>query len=871
MKLVKLSATALTISIVATVLIKADQFLSRDSLGQKTKDPVKIQNGELIDKDTIISEEAVKPTNESLLVEKIEKLTARINELEAELINQQAEEEAIKVENELKAATTENSDKVIPNKEVKSPPAKPAPIVSNDSPAPRAEPVLSGELFPEEAVKNIEPELPSFSPDLKARHDFGEALEPYGNWMRTLEYGDVWKPRISNPTVWAPYTVGRWHYTELGWHFTSSEPWGWACYHYGRWVRYRTVGWCWVPGREWAPAWVSWRTSPRHIGWSPLPPAATWNRRSGIRHWADNRFNIGPSHYNFIRVEDFNTRNCYSSLVNRRQNASLMLSTNNVTLMFSISLGGRDRICNRGPDRNYLTKHHHQDHRPLRISRNHGKRGAQNQVNIINQEIVIHQRVENKTEINLSKSVKTNRIDNEEIDQGWGVVDSENQKTLLRRHIVSDSKRPNSRTVTEYKDSKIASNPKIKINSTGLNKSDGRVSNVVVPNLPNNTTTLRKTQPSQKKIEENKARITVQERQRQELAQRKAQEEQLKQTQAFQKKVEENRARIVQENQKREQELAQRKAQEKQLRQAQANQKKVEENRARIAQEKQRQELAQRKAQEEQLRQARAFQKKVEENRARIVQENQKREQELARRKAQEEQLRQAQANQKKVEENRARIAQEKQRQELAQRKAQEEQLRQARAFQKKVEENRARIVQENQKREQELARRKAQEEQLRQAQANQKKVEENRARIAQEKQRQELAQRKAQEEQLRQARAFQKKVEENRARIVQENQKREQELARRKAQEEQLRQSQAYQRKIEEQRRRLSTQNLSTKSPSRSIPQTRSVIETPKSKSAKNTRSFSRSIPTKKTSSNQIQKSPNEKTSKTFSRRISK
>ena len=724
MKLVKLSATALTISIVATVLIKADQFLSRDSLGQKTKDPVKIQSGGLIDKDTIISEESEKPTNESLLVEKIEKLTARINELEAELINQQAEEEAIKVENELKTATTENSDKVIPNKEVEPPPAKPAPIVSNDSPAPRAEPVLSGELFPEEAVKNIEPELPSFSPDLKARHDFGEALEPYGNWMRTREYGDVWKPRISNPKVWAPYTVGRWHYTELGWHFTSSEPWGWACYHYGRWVRYRTVGWCWVPGREWAPAWVSWRTSPRHIGWSPLPPAATWNRRSGIRHWADNLFNIGPSHYNFIRVEDFSTRNCYSSLVNRRQNASLMLSTNNVTLMFSISLGGRDRICNRGPDRNYLTKHHHQDHRPLRISRNHGKRGAQNQVNIINQEIVIHQRVENKTEINLSKSVKTNRVDNEEIDQGWGVVDSENQKTLLRRHIVSDSKRPISRTVTEYKDSKIASNPKVEINSTRLDKSDGRVSNVVVPNPPNNTTALRKTQSSQKKIEENKARIT-QEKQRQEFSQRKAQEEQLKQTQAFQKKIEENRAGIVQENQKREQELAQRKAQEEQLRQAQANQ--------------------------------------------------------------------------------------------------------------KKVEENRARIVQENQKREQELARRKAQEEQLRQAQANQKKVEENRARI------------------------------------VQENQKREQELARRKAQEEQLRQAQANQRKIEEQRRRLSTQNRSTKSPSRSIPQTRSVTETPKSKSAKNTRSFSRSIPTKKTSSNQIQKSPNEKTSKTFSRRISK
>ena len=121
--------------------------------------------------------------------------------------------------------------------------------------------------------------------------------------------------------------MGQWHYTELGWHFTSPEPWGWACYHYGRWIKYRTLGWCWVPGREWAPAWVSWRTSPNHIGWSPLPPRVTWNHHSGIRHWADSRFNIGPSHYSFLRVEDFSSRNCRNSLISRRQNTSLMLST----------------------------------------------------------------------------------------------------------------------------------------------------------------------------------------------------------------------------------------------------------------------------------------------------------------------------------------------------------------------------------------------------------------------------------------------------------------------------------------------------------------------------------------------------------------
>ena len=110
--------------------------------------------------------------------------------------------------------------------------------------------------------------------------------------------------------------------------------------------------------------------------------------------------------------------------------------------MFSISLGGRKRICNRGPDRNYLTRHHHQDHRPLRITRNRGERGCVNQVNVINQEIVIHQRVENQININLSKSKNIITVDNEEIDRGWNGVKTQEQRNLVRRHIVSDSRRP---------------------------------------------------------------------------------------------------------------------------------------------------------------------------------------------------------------------------------------------------------------------------------------------------------------------------------------------------------------------------------------------------------------------------------------------
>src|SRR5262249_17293135 len=52
----------------------------------------------------------------------------------------------------------------------------------------------------------------------------------------------------------------------------EEASWGWIVYHYGRWVWDDGLGWVWVPGRQWAPAWVDWRRSSRHIGWAPLPP-----------------------------------------------------------------------------------------------------------------------------------------------------------------------------------------------------------------------------------------------------------------------------------------------------------------------------------------------------------------------------------------------------------------------------------------------------------------------------------------------------------------------------------------------------------------------------------------------------------------------
>ena len=44
-------------------------------------------------------------------------------------------------------------------------------------------------------------------------------------------------------------------------------------YRYGRWGFRASLGWFWVPGFVWAPAWVSWRISDGFICWAPFGPA----------------------------------------------------------------------------------------------------------------------------------------------------------------------------------------------------------------------------------------------------------------------------------------------------------------------------------------------------------------------------------------------------------------------------------------------------------------------------------------------------------------------------------------------------------------------------------------------------------------------
>jgi hypothetical protein len=141
---------------------------------------------------------------------------------------------------------------------------------SNESPPP-AEGSYS-EYPGDDASARVDVNVDMATPGASVSFDtFQEGLSPYGEWVTVPGYGRAWRP-AHVAAGWRPYYYGRWEWTDEGWLWVSDEPWGWATYHYGRWTYDGYAGWVWVPGYQWAPAWVTWRYSPDYIGWAPLGP-----------------------------------------------------------------------------------------------------------------------------------------------------------------------------------------------------------------------------------------------------------------------------------------------------------------------------------------------------------------------------------------------------------------------------------------------------------------------------------------------------------------------------------------------------------------------------------------------------------------------
>ncbi|MGH8212575.1 MAG: DUF6600 domain-containing protein [Rhodanobacteraceae bacterium] len=81
-------------------------------------------------------------------------------------------------------------------------------------------------------------------------------LDDYGAWNDTPDYGNVWFPTQVS-AGWAPYRDGHWAWIEpWGWTWVDDAPWGYAPFHYGRWV-YTRDRWGWCPGpRQYRPVYA---------------------------------------------------------------------------------------------------------------------------------------------------------------------------------------------------------------------------------------------------------------------------------------------------------------------------------------------------------------------------------------------------------------------------------------------------------------------------------------------------------------------------------------------------------------------------------------------------------------------------------------
>src|SRR5437763_8472681 len=155
-----------------------------------------------------------------------------------------------------------------------------------------------------------------------------------GNWIDVEGYGYGWQPDLAvNDQNWRPYADGYWAYTDAGWTWVSYEDFGWATYHYGRWTNLADYGWVWVPGYEWGPAWVSWRTGGDYVGWAPLPPQGNEVVYEGtaITGAVDVTFGIGPLYYNFVDIRYIGEPVLRARLIEPARNVTIINNTVNVT------------------------------------------------------------------------------------------------------------------------------------------------------------------------------------------------------------------------------------------------------------------------------------------------------------------------------------------------------------------------------------------------------------------------------------------------------------------------------------------------------------------------------------------------------------
>lgn len=263
-----------------------------------------------------------------------------------------------------------------------------------------------------------------------------------GSWVEVSNYGYCWQPDLAvSNSSWRPYADGYWAYTDLGWTWISYEEFGWATYHYGRWLRLADLGWIWVPGYHWAPAWVSWRYGGNYVGWAPLPPETEviYESRPLTGH-LDVEFDIGPAYYNFIDVRYIGEPVLRSRLIPYEQNITYVTQTVNVT---NVTYKNKT-VYSYGPDINVLNQYSSRPIQKLKLERQTNvdaataaKSGGLTKVQGNSLIVAAPPEIKKASATPPPPKLKA-KVEQPKIEKGWSMVGDENSKQQLKEKLEAE-------------------------------------------------------------------------------------------------------------------------------------------------------------------------------------------------------------------------------------------------------------------------------------------------------------------------------------------------------------------------------------------------------------------------------------------------
>ncbi len=265
--------------------------------------------------------------------------------------------------------------------------------------------------------------------DVVSYQTFYDELQPYGSWIDYPGYGYVWQPRAG--AGFRPYeSSGHWVSTVDGWAWASDYSWGWAPFHYGRWLNTPGLGWAWVPGYEWAPAWVTWGQYNNYYAWAPLAP--------GINIGFGNNWRAPQSYWSCVPNNYLQNRNLGRYVV--RNNP---VAVNNIVIINNYNSYNNSNYYHRGPAYQQVEQYSHRVIRPLAIAS--ADRPGVTRVDANNQLEIFRPTVSNS---NNEQQVRPSRVS----------AASVSQQTALRKQLAevgsNDGLRPEpaSRTIWHPKE-----------------------------------------------------------------------------------------------------------------------------------------------------------------------------------------------------------------------------------------------------------------------------------------------------------------------------------------------------------------------------------------------------------------------------------